>query len=130
MRKRRQKSAGLLVIPAIWGHASGETVIAELSTRKTNEKLVIRREKAASVLVNTEKQGVGGEINADCTKQKNITSANVETGGGRVRRRRVGCPTGLGHPKGVVPIRRKRKLLTLLAGIQMPSKQQSISWRH
>ena len=30
----------------------------------------------------------------------------------------MGCPTGLGHPKGVVPIRRKRKLLTSLAGIQ------------
>ena len=47
MGKGRQKSAGLLVIPAIWGHASGETVIAELPTRKqTNKKLVICREKA------------------------------------------------------------------------------------
>ena len=57
-----------MVIPAVGGHASGETVSAELSMRKTNKKLVIRREKAASVLVYTEKQGVGGEINVDCTK--------------------------------------------------------------
>ena len=58
-----------MVIPAVREHARGETVSAELSMRKTNEKLVIRREEAASVLVYTEKQGVGGEINVDCTKQ-------------------------------------------------------------
>ena len=50
-RKGRQKSAGLLVISAVGGHASRETVSAELSTRTTNEKWVIRREKAASVMV-------------------------------------------------------------------------------
>ena len=36
MRKGRQKSAGLLVIPAILGHASGETVNAELPTISTS----------------------------------------------------------------------------------------------
>ena len=39
MRKERQKSAGLLVIPAIGGHASGETVSAELSMRKKKRKI-------------------------------------------------------------------------------------------
>ena len=46
MRKGKQKSAGLLVIPAIGGHASGETVSAELPTGKTKEIFLIRREKA------------------------------------------------------------------------------------
>ena len=36
MRKGRQKSAGLLVIPAILGHVSGETVNAELPTISTS----------------------------------------------------------------------------------------------
>ena len=48
MRKGRQKSAGLLVIPAIGGHARGETVSAELPTISTlcgmasREKIEIR----------------------------------------------------------------------------------------
>ena len=39
MRKGRQKRAGLLVIPAVGEHASGEMVSAELSTRKNKRKI-------------------------------------------------------------------------------------------